>query len=101
MQDNKHQEGNFDNKEYQSAAFLFHTGNEFTEKCKRQTGDDPDHDDEGNTVTDSFIRDLLTEPHDKHGTGGKHDYGRNSRRMRRWNEMCIRIERSNCFRGKL
>lgn len=45
-----------------------------TRKRLGQAGDDTHHDDERNTVTKTLVRNLLTEPHDEHGAGGKYHY---------------------------
>ena len=39
----------------------------------RQAGDDTHHDDERNAVADTFVGDLLAEPHHEHRTGDQHD----------------------------
>ena len=49
----------------------------FTEYGKGQPGDNPDHNDQGNTVPDSFIGNSFTQPHNKYGSGGKNDDGGN------------------------
>ena len=48
---------------------------DFSCECKRKTSDDTDHDDEGDTVSDTAVSDALSEPHYEHRTTQK-DYSR-------------------------
>ena len=45
------------------------------QQCVRQTGDDTDHDNERNTVSDTLVGNLLSEPHDEHGAGDQNHRG--------------------------
>ena len=40
-----------------------------------QAGKDADHDDDGRTVAEAFVLDLLSQPHDEQGTCGQGDDG--------------------------
>ena len=48
---------------------------DLTDESERQTGDDTDHDDQGNTVSDASVSDPLAKPHDEHRAGHKYDGG--------------------------
>lgn len=63
-----------DNQHHHASDGLGPTHVELHQKRLGQAGDDTHHDDERNTVTKTLVRNLLTEPHDEHGAGGKYHY---------------------------
>ena len=62
------------NEEHESSAIgLVESLRSFSEDREGQTGDDTDHNDQGDTVADTSVGDTLAEPHHEHRTCHQHD----------------------------
>ncbi len=66
--DHHRQHHDFQDEKDKTAAVGFHFGTELHEKGRGQVGDDTDHDEDGDTVSDAFVGDTLTQPHTENGT---------------------------------
>ena len=71
--DDQHHQDDFQDEDDRTAVHLGDTSRELCFQGERQTGDNTDHDDHGNTVADTVIRDTLAEPHDEQGGGDQQD----------------------------
>ena len=70
-----------------------------TDESAGKTGNDTDHNDQGDTIANALIRNLLTQPHDEQGACGEQDDRRNPEEHTRVGH--VRIERSHSLIGKL
>ena len=62
------------NEEHESSAIgLVESLRSFSEDREGQTRDDTDHNDQGDTVTDTPVGNTLAEPHHEHRTCHQHD----------------------------
>ena len=61
--DDEQQDKDFDDENDRAAGIVTHAGDELEFEGCRETGDDTDHNDEGDTVADALVGDFLTQPH--------------------------------------
>src|SRR5882757_6601805 len=73
--DDGHQNGDLYDEDQDTTAALSEFRVELLFERPGKTGEDPYHDDQGSTVTQSFISDLFTQPHHEQGTCCKYDRG--------------------------
>ena len=71
------QHDQLDHQQQEASAALAEAGAAFGHEGAGKTGDDTDHNDEGDTVADTTVSDLLTEPHDEQGAGDEQHDRRN------------------------
>ena len=69
----KEQDDQFDDEDQETRAALIETRTAFSGKRTGKTGDDTNHNDQGDTITNTLVGDLLAEPHDEQGTGDEED----------------------------
>ena len=69
----KEQDNQFDDEDQETRAALIETRTAFSGKRTGKTGDDTNHNDQGDTITNTLVGDLLAEPHDEQGTGDEED----------------------------
>ena len=75
---------------YESAPLLLQPGTKFCDCCKRQPGNDPDHNDQGNPIAYPAICDPFSQPHHEHGPRCKY-YDRGNRKEGT-------LDHKSCFR---
>ena len=73
--DDKHQHNQLDDEDDGTAVHFGDAGNSLEIESVRETGDDTDHDDHGDTVADTLVGDFLTEPHQDQGGADQQDVG--------------------------
>ena len=71
--DDRHHEENLDDEDDRTTVHLSDTSRELSLQCERQTSDDTNHNDHGDTIADTVVGDTLTEPHDEQGCGNQQD----------------------------
>ena len=72
--DEDEEENHYLNEEHESSAIgLVESLRGFSEDGEGQTGDDTDHNNQGDTVTDTPVGNALAEPHHEHRTCHQHD----------------------------
>ena len=56
-------------------TLLTNTRSQFGKECKRQTGDNTNHDNDRNTVSNTFICNFFTQPQNEHRARSQDNYG--------------------------
>ena len=73
--DDEHQHNQFDDEDDGAAVHFGDAGDRLEIEGVRETGDDTDHNDHGDTVADTLIGNLFTEPHQEEGGADQQDVG--------------------------